>query len=99
MKTIRGTQEKLTQLNEALNKHFGYPCQETLTLNYSVVQQEFGTGEFCLMVLAKDLPLIEVSGLVVEDGNTIKTAPMPELQEQPVEVVEETPVAVVPEIL
>ena len=98
MKTCRGTQEQLTQLNDSLNAHYGYPNAETLTETYSKIQTEFGTGEFCLMILAKDVSFAEsIPGIVIQDGNTIATEPMPTMEEQvPAPIIEP---AVVPEII
>jgi len=77
MKTCRSTKEKLEQLNNALNAHYGYPNESTKTLTYSQIQTEYGTGEFCLMILAKDVSFAEeIPGIVVEDGNTIAIEPM-----------------------
>lgn len=82
MLTIRGPKEKLEQLNNALNAHYGYPNESTKTLTYSQIQTEYGTGEFCLMIFAKDVSFAEeIPGIVIEDGNTIAIEPIQPTEE------------------
>ena len=86
MKTCRGTQEQLTQLNNALNAHYGYPNESTKTLTYSQIQTEFGTGDLCLMIFAKDVSFAEaIPGIAIEEGNTIAIEPIQPTEELPQE--------------
>ena len=72
MKTIRGTKEQLELLNQNLNAYYKYPNISTLTETYSQIQIEYGTNEFCFMIMDEDVNFAnEIVGLVIQDGNTI----------------------------
>ena len=90
MLTIRGSQGQLTKLNDTLNTAYGYPNLQTQTNNYSTIQIEFGTNEYCMVIFAKDRSFAEKLGLKIEEGYTIKSAPI----EEPIAQIEEKPVIV-----